>query len=136
MAFHGMTPKEVYDGSRRDADRMRRFTRLPTSSSTNTSTASSTISASSIRVSIPPASQHAQTLTILPLPELIDDLTTRSHVIWPWELTFEDFYMSPSAEAIFEGLARMMVHALDPELLYGRRLERASGPRGGDEKRD
>jgi F-type H+-transporting ATPase subunit gamma len=30
-------------------------------------------------------------------------------VIWPWDLTFEDFYMSPSAESIFGGLARMMV---------------------------
>jgi F-type H+-transporting ATPase subunit gamma len=56
------------------------------------------------------SSQQAQTLTILPLLELIDNLTTRSHVIWPWDLTFEDFYMSPSAEAIVEGLARMLVH--------------------------
>jgi F-type H+-transporting ATPase subunit gamma len=56
------------------------------------------------------SSQQAQTLTVLPVLELVDNLTTRSHVIWPWDLTFEDFYMSPSAEAIVEGLARMLVH--------------------------
>ena len=56
------------------------------------------------------SSQQAQTLTILPLLELVDNLATRHHVIWPWDLTFEDFYMSPSAEAIVEGLARMLVH--------------------------
>jgi F-type H+-transporting ATPase subunit gamma len=56
------------------------------------------------------SSQQAQTMTILPLLELVDNLATRSHVIWPWDLTFEDFYMSPSAEAIVEGLARMLVH--------------------------
>ena len=56
-----------------------------------------------------PASQHAQTLTILPVAELIDDLTTRATVIWPWELAFEDFLLSPSAEEIFDSLATMMV---------------------------
>lgn len=56
-----------------------------------------------------PASQKAQTLTILPVSELIDDLTTRATVIWPWELAFEDFLLEPSAEDIFDSLARMMV---------------------------
>jgi F-type H+-transporting ATPase subunit gamma len=56
------------------------------------------------------SSQQAQTLTILPLLEMVDNLTTRSHVIWPWDLTFEDFYLSPSAEVLVEGLARMLVH--------------------------
>jgi len=56
-----------------------------------------------------PASQKAQTLTILPIPDLIDDLTTRATVIWPWELAFEDFLLSPSAEEIFDGLATLMV---------------------------
>ncbi len=56
------------------------------------------------------SSQHAQTLTILPLLELVDDLTTRAQVIWPWDLTFEDFHMSPSANAIVENLARMLMH--------------------------
>lgn len=55
------------------------------------------------------ASQHAQTLTILPLTELIDDLTTRATVIWPWELAFEDFEMSPSAEEIFDEAGNMMI---------------------------
>jgi len=56
------------------------------------------------------SSQQAQTLTILPLLELVDDLTTRSLVIWPWDLTFEDFYMTPSPDRIVEELARMLAH--------------------------
>jgi F-type H+-transporting ATPase subunit gamma len=56
------------------------------------------------------SSQQAQTLTILPLLEMVDDLTTRAHVIWPWDLTFEDFYLSPAPHEIIEGLARMLVH--------------------------
>jgi F-type H+-transporting ATPase subunit gamma len=56
-----------------------------------------------------PASQRAQTLTILPVADLIDDLTTRATVIWPWELAFEDFLLSPSAEEIFDSLATMMI---------------------------
>lgn len=56
-----------------------------------------------------PASQRPQTLTILPIAELIDDLTTRATVIWPWELAFEDFLLNPSAEEIFAGLAEMMI---------------------------
>lgn len=56
------------------------------------------------------SSQHAQTLTILPLLELVDDLTTRAQVIWPWDLTFEDFHLSPSGNAIVESLARMLMH--------------------------
>lgn len=55
------------------------------------------------------ASQKVQTLTILPVVDLIDDLTTRSTVIWPYELNFEDFTLSPSAEEILEGLANMIV---------------------------
>ena len=58
-----------------------------------------------------PASQRAQTLMVLPVAELIDDLTTRATVIWPWELAFEDFLLSPSAEQIFDSLAKMMVRA-------------------------
>ena len=57
------------------------------------------------------SSQHAQTLTILPLTELIDDLTTRATVIWPWELSFEDFYLSPSGDEVIEGLARIIVRS-------------------------
>lgn len=56
-----------------------------------------------------PASQKAQTLTVLPVFDLIDDLTTRATVIWPWELDFEDFELSPSAESIFETLAKMII---------------------------
>ena len=57
------------------------------------------------------AHQHAETLTILPLPELIDDLTTRTTVIWPWELTFEDFEFNPPVEQMFDGLSRMMIRS-------------------------
>ncbi|MHC5082396.1 MAG: ATP synthase F1 subunit gamma [Planctomycetota bacterium] len=55
------------------------------------------------------ASQKAQTLTVLPFVDLIDDLTTRATVIWPWELALDDFEMSPSKESIFETLAKMMI---------------------------
>jgi F-type H+-transporting ATPase subunit gamma len=55
------------------------------------------------------ASQKVQTLTILPVVDLIDDLTTRATVIWPWELNFEDFMLRPSAEELFDGLADMII---------------------------
>ncbi|MEJ5259767.1 MAG: ATP synthase F1 subunit gamma [Anaerohalosphaeraceae bacterium] len=56
-----------------------------------------------------PASQKAQTLTVLPVADLIDDLTTRSTIIWPWEQNFEDFLLSPSGEEIFQTLSEMIV---------------------------
>lgn len=56
-------------------------------------------------------SQRAQTLTIMPLTELIDDLATRATVIWPWELSVEDFYFSPPLPKIIESLARMIIHS-------------------------
>lgn len=55
------------------------------------------------------ASQKVQTLTILPISELIDDLTTRSTVIWPYELLFEDFTLSPNAYELFEKLSEMII---------------------------
>jgi F-type H+-transporting ATPase subunit gamma len=55
------------------------------------------------------ASQRVQTLTIMPLAELIDDLATRMTLIWPWKLTFEDFLLSPSPDEIIEGLARALI---------------------------
>jgi F-type H+-transporting ATPase subunit gamma len=57
------------------------------------------------------SSQQPQTLTILPLVELIDDLTTRATVTWPWELSFEDFYLSPSGDRVIEGLARTITRS-------------------------
>jgi F-type H+-transporting ATPase subunit gamma len=54
-------------------------------------------------------SQQAQTLTVMPLTELIDDLATRAKVIWPWELSFEDFYLSPHADEVVEEFAAMIV---------------------------
>jgi F-type H+-transporting ATPase subunit gamma len=55
--------------------------------------------------------QQVQTLTILPLTELIDNLTTRATVIWPWKLSFEDFYLSPSAFEIANAFARTIVRS-------------------------
>ena len=55
------------------------------------------------------ASQKVQTLTVLPVVDLIDDLTTRATAIWPWEVSFEDFMLRPSALEIFEGLADMII---------------------------
>ena len=57
------------------------------------------------------ASQHAQTLTVLPISELIDDLTTRATLISPPEMAVENFYMSPSPDELFDELATMIVRA-------------------------
>jgi F-type H+-transporting ATPase subunit gamma len=57
------------------------------------------------------ASQHAQTLAILPITELIDDLATRATVISPPGLAAENFYISPSTDEIFDELAKMIVRA-------------------------
>jgi len=57
------------------------------------------------------SSQSAQTMTILPLTELIDNLTTRSIPIWPYDISFEDFYLSPKAFEVIKGLARIIVRA-------------------------
>ena len=43
--------------------------------------------------------------------DLIDDLTTRATVIWPWELDFEDFMLVPSATEIFEGLSQVIIRS-------------------------
>ncbi|MEN6307746.1 MAG: ATP synthase F1 subunit gamma [Anaerohalosphaeraceae bacterium] len=56
-------------------------------------------------------SQKVQTLTILPVTELIDDLTTRATVIWPWELAFEDFLLSDNPYDMFETLATMLIRS-------------------------
>ncbi|MFA6176706.1 MAG: ATP synthase F1 subunit gamma [Phycisphaerae bacterium] len=56
--------------------------------------------------------QQAQTLTILPLTELIDNLTTRATVIWPWgKISFEDFILSPAAFEIIKNLAKTIVRS-------------------------
>jgi F-type H+-transporting ATPase subunit gamma len=56
-------------------------------------------------------SQQAQTLTVMPLADLIDDLTTRSKVIWPWDYTFDDFFLSPPADEAIEDLAEMIIRS-------------------------
>jgi F-type H+-transporting ATPase subunit gamma len=43
---------------------------------------------------------------------LIDDLTTRATVIWPWEIDFEDFIVSPSAVELFDEIVRMIVNTV------------------------
>jgi len=55
------------------------------------------------------ASQRAQTLHIMPFVEFIDDLATRATVIWPWELTFENFLLSPPTNEIIEELAKTLI---------------------------
>ncbi|MBM4102876.1 MAG: ATP synthase F1 subunit gamma [Planctomycetes bacterium] len=55
--------------------------------------------------------QRAQTLTLLPITDLIEDLTTRATVIWPWELEFEDFLFSDSPADLFEILATMIIRS-------------------------
>jgi F-type H+-transporting ATPase subunit gamma len=55
------------------------------------------------------ASQRVQTLTIMPLVELIDDLATRMTLIWPWKFTFEDFLLSPSPDEIIESLTGALI---------------------------
>ena len=57
------------------------------------------------------SSQQAQSLTILPLTDLIAELATRSTPIWPWNLSFEDFYFSPPIYKSVEALAKMIVSA-------------------------
>ena len=57
-----------------------------------------------------PGHQQAQTMTIMPLGDLIDHLTTRAKAIWPWDQVFEDFLMSPSPEEIIASLATMIMH--------------------------
>jgi F-type H+-transporting ATPase subunit gamma len=57
------------------------------------------------------SSQSPQTMTILPLTELIDSLTTRSTAIWPYDISFEEFMLSPKAFEVIKGLARIIVRA-------------------------
>jgi F-type H+-transporting ATPase subunit gamma len=57
------------------------------------------------------SSQQAQSLTILPLTDLIAELATRSTAIWPWKLSFDDFYCSPPIYKSVEALAKMIVSA-------------------------
>jgi len=109
LSFHGVTPTEVYtDLEERPTDRQIR-------------TLADTFIDQFLEGKLhslgvvykrfySASSQRAQTLTILPLPDLVDDLTTRAQVIWPWDLTFEDFLMTPPAYQIIEGLARMLIY--------------------------
>ena len=57
------------------------------------------------------SSQRAQTLTVMPLTELIIDLATDAKPIWPWDLSFEDFYFSPSIVDNIKDLARMIIRS-------------------------
>ncbi|HBG27016.1 MAG: hypothetical protein A2Y10_20125 [Planctomycetes bacterium GWF2_41_51] len=57
------------------------------------------------------SNQNVQTMTILPLTELIDNLTTSLTAIWPYDISFEEFYLSPDAFEVIKGLARIIVRA-------------------------
>jgi F-type H+-transporting ATPase subunit gamma len=109
MVFHGLTPAKVYtDLDERPTDLQVRLI----ADDFIDQYLSGTLDSFGIvyKRFYSASSQRAQTLTIMPLPELVDDLTTRAQVIWPWDLTFEDFYMTPSPDRIVEGLARMLIH--------------------------
>jgi F-type H+-transporting ATPase subunit gamma len=54
-------------------------------------------------------SQRVQTLTVMPVVEMIEDLATSARAIWPWELTFEDFFITPSVEEVIEEFATMLI---------------------------
>jgi len=109
LAYHGVTPTHVYT----DLDEMPSDLQIRTIAEDFVSQyMSGTLGYVGIiyKRFYSTSSQQAQTLTILPLLDLVDDLTTRAHILWPWNLTFEDFDLSPSADKIIEGLARMLVH--------------------------
>jgi F-type H+-transporting ATPase subunit gamma len=55
--------------------------------------------------------QRVQTLTLLPITDLIDDLTTRATVIWPWSIAFEDFLFGDSPADMFETLGTMIIRS-------------------------
>ena len=82
------------------------------------------------------SSQQAQTLTIMPLTELIDDLATRAFEIWPWNLSIDDFHFSPPLQKTVELLAKMIIGGMDRGVFYGRRIKRAFCENGRYEKRD
>ncbi len=87
-----------------------------------------------------PASQRAQTLSVLPISELIDDLTTRATVIWPWERSFEDFTVTPTVDEFFDGVARLMVNTSLSgcflESLLSEHLERVVAMRSATDNAD
>ena len=56
------------------------------------------------------SSQKAQTMTILPFGDLVDDLVTRAKVVWPWALALEDFEVSPPVDEMIEELVRKLMH--------------------------
>lgn len=58
-----------------------------------------------------PSRQKPETLGILPFMELIDDLTIRSTVIWPWDYSFEDFFLSPPASELIKSIAMIIMRA-------------------------
>jgi F-type H+-transporting ATPase subunit gamma len=55
------------------------------------------------------ASQHVQTLNVMPVSELIDDLITRATVIASPDIVAENFYMAPSPHEIFDEIAATIV---------------------------
>jgi F-type H+-transporting ATPase subunit gamma len=57
------------------------------------------------------ASQQAQTLSVLPVADLIDDLTTRATVIWPWRTNASEFELTPSINEMFNSLVYMMIRS-------------------------
>jgi len=57
------------------------------------------------------ANQQAQTHSILPLSDLIDDLATKATVIWPWRAEPADFDFLGDINELFSSLAQMIVRS-------------------------
>ncbi len=57
------------------------------------------------------ASRHAQTLSLLPVADLIDDLTTKATSIWPWRVSPTDFELTPNISEMFDSMIRMMIRS-------------------------
>jgi len=110
MSYHGITPAKIYD----DFDEMPSDTQVDeiTNEFVDKYMAGQLDYFGIVYMRFySVSSQHAQTLAIMPLVELIDDLSTRETVIWPWDLSFEDFYCSPPVTEMIEGLVRMIIRS-------------------------
>lgn len=57
------------------------------------------------------ASRQAQTLSLLPVADMIDDLTTRSHVMWPWRTDPQEFELTPQISELFDSMIKMMIRS-------------------------
>jgi len=57
------------------------------------------------------ASRQAQTFALLPVADLIDDLTTKATAIWPWRVSPAEFELTPGITDMFDSLIKMMIRS-------------------------